>query len=293
MQMSDYLQGFNMNLQEDGLPDTSETIHISSLALLKMMKHGRAGIPLEVMGLMLGEIIDEYNIVVIDVFSMPQSGSGIAVEAVDPVFQTEMLEILKTTGRMESVVGWYHSHPGFGCWLSSTDVATQSEFERLSKKAVAVVIDPIQSVKGKVVIDAFRNIPQLSLEEPRITTSNIGFLKKPSIVSIIHGLNQKYYSFNIKFISDKLEQNMLLNLNKKSWSDTLKPKEPENKNLSTLLENYSDGEIENRKLNKEERELKSIGKINYKRRIEAKCEEIIDEQVFNQLLCSIHNYIFR
>jgi 26S proteasome regulatory subunit N11 len=23
------------------------------------------------------------------------------------------------------VVGWYHSHPGFGCWLSSVDVQTQ------------------------------------------------------------------------------------------------------------------------------------------------------------------------
>jgi proteasome lid subunit RPN8/RPN11 len=27
--------------------------------------------------------------------------------------------------RPEMVVGWYHSHPGFGCWLSSVDVNTQ------------------------------------------------------------------------------------------------------------------------------------------------------------------------
>lgn len=39
-------------------PDTSEQIYISSLALLKMLKHCRAGVPLEVMGLMLGESID-------------------------------------------------------------------------------------------------------------------------------------------------------------------------------------------------------------------------------------------
>jgi 26S proteasome regulatory subunit N11 len=54
------------------------------------------------------------------------------------------------------VVGWYHSHPGFGCWLSSVDVNTQQSFEALNARAVAVVVDPIQSVKGKVVIDAFR-----------------------------------------------------------------------------------------------------------------------------------------
>lgn len=34
--------------------DTAEQVYISSLALLKMLKHGRAGVPMEVMGLMLG-----------------------------------------------------------------------------------------------------------------------------------------------------------------------------------------------------------------------------------------------
>lgn len=36
------------------LVDTAEMVYISSLALLKMLKHGRAGVPMEVMGLMLG-----------------------------------------------------------------------------------------------------------------------------------------------------------------------------------------------------------------------------------------------
>ena len=42
---------------------------------------------MEVMGLMLGEFVDEYTVRVIDVFAMPQSGTGVSVEAVDPVFQ--------------------------------------------------------------------------------------------------------------------------------------------------------------------------------------------------------------
>lgn len=37
--------------------DTAEQVYISSLALLKMLKHGRAGVPMEVMGLMLGKQI--------------------------------------------------------------------------------------------------------------------------------------------------------------------------------------------------------------------------------------------
>ncbi len=103
---------------------------------------------MEVMGLMLGEFVDEYTVRVIDVFAMPQSGTGVSVEAVDPVFQAKMLDMLKQTGRPEMVVGWYHSHPGFGCWLSGVDINTQQSFEALSDRAVAVVVDPIQSVKG-------------------------------------------------------------------------------------------------------------------------------------------------
>jgi len=98
-----------------------------------MLKHGRAGVPMEVMGLMLGEFIDDYTVRVVDVFAMPQSGTGVSVEAIDYVYQQAMLDMLKQTGRMEMVVGWYHSHPGFGCWLSSVDINTQQVRTRTHK----------------------------------------------------------------------------------------------------------------------------------------------------------------
>lgn len=273
--------------------DSSETISISALALLKMMKHGRAGIPLEVMGLMLGEFVDEYNIKVVDVFAMPQSGTGASVEAVDPVFQTEMMDILKATGRHETVVGWYHSHPGFGCWLSSVDVSTQSHFEKICKRAVAVVIDPIQSVKGKVVIDAFRNIPSLTLGEPRITTSNIGFYKQPSFISIVHGLNKNYYSFNITFNKNDLEQRMLLNLNRRTWADNLKSIVPKTVSISKDISKYIKMTKEENHMTAEELELKKVGKIDYKKHLAEKCNENTRKIVLDTLLKSIHASIFK
>jgi hypothetical protein len=81
--------------------------------------------------------------------------------------------------------------------IAGVDINTQQSFEALNQRAVAVVIDPVQSVKGKVVIDCFRLInPQLMMlgQEPRQTTSNVGHLKKPSIQALIHGLNRHYYS---------------------------------------------------------------------------------------------------
>ena len=58
---------------------------------------------MEVMGLMLGEFVDDYTVKVVDVFAMPQSGTGVSVEAVDPVFQTKMLDMLKQCGRYAAV----------------------------------------------------------------------------------------------------------------------------------------------------------------------------------------------
>ena len=46
---------------------------VSLSSSLQMLKHGRAGVPMEVMGLMLGEFVDDYTVRVIDVFAMPQS----------------------------------------------------------------------------------------------------------------------------------------------------------------------------------------------------------------------------
>lgn len=206
------------------LPNTAEKIIISPLALLKMIKHGRLGIPMEVMGLMLGSFVDDCTIKVVDVFAMPQSATGVNVEAIDPVFQTKMMEMLKMIGRDEKVVGWYHSHPGFGCWLSNVDVSTQQAFEKLDKRSVAVVIDPVQSVKGKVVIDAFRSISTQIMAlgiESREVTSNAGVIEKPSLVAILHGLNRNYYSLNISHYVNSETEKMLLNLNRKTWQNNL------------------------------------------------------------------------
>jgi len=222
--------GGGMPRGEQKLSDTSETVHVSSLALLKMLIHGRAGIPLEVMGIMVGEFIDEYTVRVVDVFNIPQTATGQSVEAVDDAYQAQMMEKLALVGRPESMVGWYHSHPGFGCWLSGMDVETAKSYEQQLQRSVSVVIDPIQSVRGKVVIDAFRCIPQqmvMAHLEPRQTTSNIGFIHKGSIQAIVNGLNKLYYNMPIAYRKNEHETGMLLNVHKRNWREALKVADPE------------------------------------------------------------------
>ena len=195
------------------------------------------------------------------------------------------------------VVGWYHSHPGFGCWLSSVDIQTQQAFENLTPRAVAVVVDPIQSVKGKVVIDAFRLIQASVMMmgmEPRQTTSNQGHINKPSIQALIHGLGRHYYSLSIATKRTALEQAMLLSLHKKEWTSAL------------TLQNFSTMDETNRKdvesmkelakgyavkvkeessgsLTKEELERRHVGKKDEKRHLGEAVERVMEDNISSLL----------
>jgi len=285
--------------------DSGEMVYISSLALLKMLKHGRAGVPMEVMGLMLGEFVDDYTVQIKDVFAMPQSGTGVSVEAVDPVFQTNMLDMLQKTGRPEVVVGWYHSHPGFGCWLSGVDINTQQSFEALNPRAVSIVIDPIQSVKGKVVIDAFRLIdPKVIMlqQEPRQTTSNLGHLHKPSIQALIHGLNRHYYSIAINYRKNELEQKMLMNLHKESWSKGLTLQDysghcQNNEKLVGEMLNfakvYKTAVEEEDKMSKEQFAIKNVGKQDPKRHLEEKVDVLMTTNIVQCLGAMLDAVVFK
>lgn len=46
-------------------------------------------------------------------------------------------------GRIQGrIVGWYHSHPGHGLFLSQTDLDTHMQFYQFSPYAISLVADP-------------------------------------------------------------------------------------------------------------------------------------------------------
>ena len=48
--------------------------------------------------------------------------------------------LILQVGRLENAIGWYHSHPGYGCWLSGIDVNTQMNNQKFTDPFVAVVV---------------------------------------------------------------------------------------------------------------------------------------------------------
>jgi len=56
---------------------------------------------------------------------------------------TVMIFELSQVGRLENAIGWYHSHPGYGCWLSGIDVSTQMLNQQFQEPFVAIVVSLI------------------------------------------------------------------------------------------------------------------------------------------------------
>jgi COP9 signalosome complex subunit 5 len=139
-------------------------VRISAVALIKMVMHARSGGIYEIMGLMQGKIdVENRTLYVMDSFALPVEGTETRVNAQNEAYEymVQYLDDSKQVGRLENVVGWYHSHPGYGCWLSGIDVGTQRTNQQFQDPFVAIVIDPNRTIStGKVDIGAFRTYPE-------------------------------------------------------------------------------------------------------------------------------------
>lgn len=187
---------------------------------------------MEVMGLMQGYILNE-TFVVTDAFRLPVEGTETRVNAQDEAneYMVSYLQSCRDAGRMENAVGWYHSHPGYGCWLSGIDVATQ-DMQQLSGPFAAVVIDPERTVSsGKVDIGAFRTFPK-GYTPPKGDGDNKGkggdgndnddYQTVPlSKAEDFGAYASQYYSLEVSHFKSSLDANLLSLLWNKYWVATL------------------------------------------------------------------------
>ena len=188
--------------------------------------------------------------------------------------------------------------------VAGVDVNTQQSFEALNQRAVAVVVDPIQSVKGKVVIDAFRSIhTQMTMMgyEPRQTTSIIGHLNKPSIQALIHGLNRHYYSIAISYRKSELEEKMLMNLHKKGWTEGLKTadfkrhdkdNEETVKRMLELAKAYNKAVQEEDEKTAEKFQIDQVGKLDAKKHLQQDIETVMSNNIIQVLGTMLDTVVF-
>ncbi|KAK2627280.1 hypothetical protein QTJ16_003246 [Diplocarpon rosae] len=203
-------------------PHHFKNVRISAVALLKMVMHARSGGSIEVMGLMQGKIAGD-TIIVTDAFRLPVEGTETRVNAQDEAneYMVGYLQACRDQGKLENAVGWYHSHPGYGCWLSGIDVSTQATQQTFSDPFLAVVIDPDRTISaGKVEIGAFRTFP----DNYKFTNSGAddGYQTIPLAKAEDFGAHaSRYYSLEVSHFKSSLDTHLLELLWNKYWVQTL------------------------------------------------------------------------
>ncbi|KAG0333234.1 COP9 signalosome complex subunit 5 [Podila humilis] len=196
-------------------------VKISAVALIKMAMHARSGGNIEIMGMMQGKIAGN-TIIIMDAFALPVEGTETRVNAQmeGNEYMVQYMENIVKVGRRENVVGWYHSHPGYGCWLSGIDVNTQMQNQQFLDPFVALVIDPNRTISaGKVEIGAFRTYPE-GYKAPDEGPSEYQTIPLSKIEDF--GVHCKqYYPLEISHFKSTLDTQLLDQLWNKYWVNTL------------------------------------------------------------------------
>ena len=139
---------------------------ISPYALARMILSSQ--VQNETAGVAVGHENDEDDgIVVMDAIWTRVVGSA-AYVSVPATVIASIAESLDMLGTGEYIVGWYHTHPGFGHFMSHTDIQTQLKLQNLYEKMVAIVVDPLKEDPLNMA-KAYRVIPPREVEEIEVS----------------------------------------------------------------------------------------------------------------------------
>ncbi|KRY21361.1 COP9 signalosome complex subunit 5 [Trichinella patagoniensis] len=201
-------------------PHYFKRVQMSTLTLMKISNHAQSGNGIEVMGLLLGKPMAN-TFVILDSFALPVEGTETRVNAHEQAYEymVSYLNGKNMLGRMENVIGWYHSHPGYGCWLSGIDVDTQMLHQMYEEPFVAVVIDPCRTLcSGKVDIGAFRTYPEHY--QPADDVTNYESIPMDKIKDFgVHC--KRYYKLDIDYFSSSMDTRLLELMTKNNWINVL------------------------------------------------------------------------
>lgn len=112
----------------------------------KIRRHAQSDLRREVGGLLLGEVFSsaagQTHVLVRDAIPAPETVASLARVEFTTETWRQLLEEKAARFSSETILGWYHTHPGFGLFLSSLDLFIQRHFFRRHWH-LALVVDPV------------------------------------------------------------------------------------------------------------------------------------------------------
>lgn len=120
----------------------------------------------EIIGILIGNIKD-HTIVIEDAISGEHESHNTRAALPPQTIAKVTDKILKkeVKGR---IVGWYHSHPGFGIFMSQTDINTQKNLQQFSSKVTALIVDPDDEDFGFFTLHETEGVVQLDEDQVHI-----------------------------------------------------------------------------------------------------------------------------
>merc|ERR1711916_72153 len=144
------------------------------------------------------------TMIVMDSFALPVEGTETRVNAAAEAagYMIQYLEACEKTNKEEPGLGWYHSHPGYGCWLS------------------AIEVDPVRTIaQGKVQLGAFRTYPD---DYKPADSAGTSWQSVPMDKVKDFGVHaNRYYQMEVSYFKSTLDSNLLELLWSKYWVNTL------------------------------------------------------------------------
>lgn len=169
---------------------------------LHSLKYANPKVPqsswVEVIGLLTGHIENKDSpmacLVITDAYPI---GHGTDVNAQIQNPQSMVRVYNETSKKKQIILGWYHSHPSYGAFMSSTDHQTQIRYQRLGSKGsqltapVALVIDPTKISNKSYGFKMFRLKKDMkSWEEPRFEVMNCPLQGLTELISTLLPLSE-------------------------------------------------------------------------------------------------------
>ena len=124
------------------MTSSNHEILISAYVLAKILAVDSLDHSKESAGLLLGYIDDDGKTLVITDFDTGKQQQTSTYVVLDDEALVQIATDLQSRDKRETIVGWAHTHPSYGCFLSGTDKSTQRTYQSLFSEAVALVIDP-------------------------------------------------------------------------------------------------------------------------------------------------------
>jgi len=139
-------------------------INIASIVLDRISEDVRR--PYERIGLLIGSFLDDglwVNEIVVGGDGDSETSCVLSSDKLAKVAD----DIVR--GRLDGrIVGWYHSHPGYGIFMSETDLATHGKLLQFSSFVIALVVDPEINEFGIWALEPADGIVQVSNDYIRI-----------------------------------------------------------------------------------------------------------------------------